>query len=73
MTLADIAKIRITSQHIAGTTFTTPRDVVGWMGAMQAQDYAVAKWALGVRLHGSTDGAIESTLNYAGNGTKTTE
>jgi hypothetical protein len=33
------------------------------MGAMQAQDYAMAKWAIGVRLPGSTDRAIEAALD----------
>jgi len=30
---------------------------------MQAQDYAMAKWAIGVRLPGSTDRMIESAMN----------
>jgi hypothetical protein len=37
--------------------------MVGWMGAMQAQDYAMAKWAIGVRLPNSTDRAIETAIN----------
>jgi hypothetical protein len=33
------------------------------MGAMQAQDYNMAKWAIGVRLPGSTDKLIEDAYN----------
>ena len=35
------------------------------MGAMQAQDYAMAKWAIGVRLANATDQAIETAINNA--------
>ena len=30
--------------------FEFPLDVVSWMGAMQAQDYTMSKWAVGIRL-----------------------
>jgi hypothetical protein len=33
------------------------------MGAMQAQDYAMAKWAIGVRLPGSADRTIKAALD----------
>jgi hypothetical protein len=33
--------------------------VVGWLGAVQAQDYAGAKWALGLRLRGVTEDDID--------------
>ncbi len=33
------------------------------MGAMQAQDYAMAKWAIGARLAGTTDRKVESSIN----------
>jgi hypothetical protein len=33
------------------------------MGAMQAQTYPMAKWAVGLRLPGSTDGMIEQAVN----------
>ena len=36
-----------------------PADVVGWLAAVQAQDYAGAKWALGLRLQGATDDEVE--------------
>jgi len=43
------------SQH----AFEKPSEVVGWLGAVQAQDYGAAKWAVGLRLQCATDGVIE--------------
>lgn len=65
MNRSDIAQIRLASQHIGGTKFTSPKEVVTWMGAMQAQDYPLSKWAVGVRLPGSTDKDIETAINNA--------
>lgn len=63
MTLADIANTRLISQQITEPKFQTAKDLVGWMGAIQAQDYAMARWAIGVRLPGSTDTQIQSAID----------
>ena len=63
MNLMDIANIRLNSQQISSTKFTSVKDIVEWMGAMQAQDYAMAKWAIGIRLPGSTDKMVETAIN----------
>ena len=65
MTLTEIAEIRLNSQQIATTKFETPKEIVHWMGAMQAQDYAMSKWALGVRLPNATDQIIENAIDSA--------
>ena len=65
MNQSDIALRRLASQHLAGTKFTTPKEIVARMAAMQAQDYPMAKWAIGIRLPGSDDALIESTLDQA--------
>lgn len=49
MNFTDIATIRLESQHILQADFTSAATVVSWMGAMQAQDYAGALWAIGLR------------------------
>ncbi len=54
MNLKDIANLRLANQQISATKFTSPKAIVAWMGAMQAQDYAMSKWAVGVRLPNST-------------------
>ena len=63
MRLSDIAALRLVNQQIAESRFTTVKDLVGWMGAMQAQDYAMAKWAIGVRLPNSTEQVIETAID----------
>lgn len=40
-----------------------PADVVGWLGAVQAQDYPAAKWALGLRAPGLTDEDVETAFS----------
>ena len=62
MTSNIISLLRLVNQQIAGTTFKTAKEIVAWMGAMQAQDYSMAKWAVGVRLPGSTDARIEAAI-----------
>jgi hypothetical protein len=56
----DIARQRLHNQRIAGEKFTSPEEVVGWFGAVQAQDYAGAKWAVGQRTHGATDADLDA-------------
>jgi len=50
MNREDIIKYRLACQHITGGPIEKPEDMVAWMGCVQAQDYAGAKWAVGSRL-----------------------
>ena len=36
------------SQQLAGPRFTDARDAVEWMGMVQAQDYRMMRWAVGM-------------------------
>ena len=45
-----IPHLRLASQQIAQRRYTTPREVVAALGAIQAQDYAGALWSIGLRL-----------------------
>lgn len=58
----EIALHRLHSQRISQTRFKKASDVVEWLGAVQAQDYASAKWALGLRLQGATDDGIDQAF-----------
>ncbi len=58
-----IARRRLGNQLIAQHRFEKPVEVVQWLGAVQAQDYAAAKWALGLRLPGATENEIEQAYN----------
>lgn len=62
MTSVDIAHQRLYSQRISTTTFVKPADAVAWLGALQGQDYAGAKWSVGLRLPVSNDAAIEQAI-----------
>jgi len=63
VTPQDITNIRLFSHQLMGGVFKTPKEIVAWMGAMQAQDYAMSKWAVGVRLLNSTDKMVQDSLN----------
>ncbi|SFD45015.1 winged helix DNA-binding domain-containing protein [Spirosoma endophyticum] len=59
MTLSDIATHRLINQHIRESSFTKPADMVAWLGAVQAQEYGLSKWAIGLRMPHLTDADIE--------------
>lgn len=59
---SDIATLRLYTQHIAQADFSTPEAVVSWMGAMQAQDYQGALWAIGLRSPHLTSIDVEKAI-----------
>ncbi len=63
MNRLDIAYARLSSQQLTASQYTHPADLVGYLGAVQAQDYGAAKWALGMRLPDSVDADIEQAFN----------
>jgi hypothetical protein len=63
MTPDAIAKSRLMNQGITSTLFKKPIEVVKWMGAMQAQDFLMAKWAVGVRQSKPVENKVESAIN----------
>jgi hypothetical protein len=58
----DIAQWRLHAQHLTGTPLKTAADVVGWLGAVQSQDYAGAKWAVAQRTNGLTDADLDQAF-----------
>ena len=63
MASMDIPRLRLFHQRIANTGFKDPVDVVRWLGAIQAQDYSAAKWAVGLRCSQTTDTALEEAFS----------
>jgi hypothetical protein len=62
--IRSIAGERLRRQSIAGPPRRTAEGVVSWLGAVQAQEYAAAKWGLGLRMPGTiTDARIEDAFN----------
>jgi len=63
MTLSDISSLRIQNQEIQHQRFSVAKHLVAHMGAMQAQDFLMARWAVGLRLQGSDDATIVEAYN----------
>lgn len=59
----EIAALRLKNQQLASTDFKTPKELTRWMGAIQAQDYNQAKWAIGIRMPHLTEVQIEDAFN----------
>ncbi len=59
----DILAHRLANQHLFGKKFTQPEEVVAHLGAIQAQDFAAAKWAVGLRTTNATDADLEEAFN----------
>ncbi len=57
-TVIGVAARRLRAQRLTGKPLPSPVDAVRWLGAVQAQDYAGAKWALGQRSR-ATDAGID--------------
>ena len=58
----EITTRRLYNQRLSHTSFKTPSEVVQWLGAVQAQDYAGAKWAIAQRMLDATDSALDQAL-----------
>ncbi len=62
LTAKEIARRRIYGQRLIDTTFRAPGEVVEWLGAVQAQDYPGAKWAIVQRAIEVTGGSVDEAL-----------
>ncbi|HUP83586.1 MAG TPA: winged helix DNA-binding domain-containing protein [Candidatus Limnocylindria bacterium] len=66
MNISDIARLRLRVQRLAldGDQFAKPEQVVGWLGAVQSQEYQLARWSVGQRLKGAaaSASAVESAI-----------
>lgn len=63
MLKTDIVSSRLVNQHLVGKPLDSPQEVVQHLGAVQAQDYAGAKWALAQRAKNLHDADIDKLLN----------
>ena len=57
-----IADIRLQSQQLINPVFDSPKELVAYMGAIQAQEYTMARWAVGVRLKSGSLTAVNEAL-----------
>ena len=54
---------RLRNQHLTRPGQRDPAQVVAWLGAMQAQDFPAAKWAIGLRAPGCDSASVEDAFN----------
>jgi len=58
-----IVSERLHNQRLSSVGFKEAVDVVRWLGAVQAQDFNAAKWALALRMRRATDASVEAAFN----------
>jgi hypothetical protein len=63
MDRVEIRRQRLFNQRITHPVPQKADEIVHWLGAVQAQDYAGAKWSLGLRIQGASDQDIETAFN----------
>jgi Winged helix DNA-binding domain len=54
-----IAWARLHCQRLAAGRLARPEEVVGWLGAVQAQEYHLTKWGLALRTRRASDASVE--------------
>ena len=62
-TSIELLSERLRNHHLTRPDRQTPAQVVARLGAMQAQDFPAAKWAIGVRSPGCNSHDIEEAFN----------
>ncbi|HEY9008247.1 MAG TPA: winged helix DNA-binding domain-containing protein [Ohtaekwangia sp.] len=62
MNAKELIALRLANQGLTSAEFNTCADVVSHFGAMQSQDYSMAKWAVGMRMQNASDAAIEMSI-----------
>jgi len=55
----DVLRQRLRNQRLVGPPFERPEHAVDWLVAVQSQDYAGAKWAVGQRTAASTEAELD--------------
>lgn len=63
MKITEVGMHRLFNQHVGEKRLTTVKELVEWMGAMQAQDMASAKWGIGVRIPGINEKIVDEAIN----------
>lgn len=55
--------IRLLNQQLVCPRMSTPAEVIGYMGAMQAQEYRLMRWAVGMRTRRPSAGAFKKAFD----------
>src|SRR5438105_2431650 len=63
MSPIDVCRQRLSAQHLVKQEVEKASDVVRLFGAVQAQDYAMAKWGIAQRTRAAPDAAVEKEIS----------
>lgn len=63
MKTSGISQLRLRSTGLNSLPSNSPAAVVEHLGAVQSQDFAAAKWAVGLRMQKATDYSVEAAFN----------
>lgn len=63
MTDRRLRELRLAHQRLSGAPVATPEEAVRWLTAVQAQDFAGAKWALALRTREASNLAIDTAFD----------
>ena len=63
MNNGEISHLRLYNQRLPTAPFRTAAEVVRYLGAVQSQDYAGAKWALAQRMTDTSDTSLDKAFN----------
>jgi len=63
MNSSEIVQQRLHNQRLTSSEFKKPVEVVKWLGAVQAQDFHGAKWAIAQRMRDTTNTVVEEAYN----------
>src|SRR5688500_9980705 len=58
-----LIRARLVNQRLIRPKRATAAEVVAWFGAVQAQEYALARWGVGQRAPGLTDTDVERAFD----------
>jgi len=58
-----IIHTRLLSQQLAKPSFNSVKELISWMGAVQAQEYNMVKWAVGMRLKSPALSKVNEALS----------
>lgn len=59
----DVVAARLHNQGLSSAGFKRAAEVVRWFGAVQAQEFKAAKWALALRMRKATEAVVEDAFN----------
>src|SRR3954453_21996617 len=61
--LLEVARLRLRNHRVTGAKLSSAAEVVSWLGCVQAQEYQLSKWSLGMRVGPSMhDADVDAAL-----------